>query len=186
VGGTLRIREKDHGFIKVNMASSTLCVTVPEDYEFDELKISAGAGNIDIERLCADKLDLDLGAGNVEIDEIKVARSADIDGGAGNMNISSGSIRNLDLDMGDGEITVCCDLCSNNDIDCGIGEMNLALCGDKDDYRVKIEKGVGAVSFDGEKLGSGSYGNGANRIEISGGIGEINVEFRKPEVLFGF
>ena len=64
-------------------------------------------------------------------------------------------------------------------VDAGVGEVNINLK-NKDSYVICVEKGIGNITIDGVSVGDGStYGNGNNRVDISGGIGSIKVNFDK-------
>ena len=64
------------------------------------------------------------------------------------------------------------------ELDMGVGEANITLIGSKDDYALDIESGVGGVRVDGTSVTD--YGSsGANRVEINGGVGAIDIRFRE-------
>ena len=64
-------------------------------------------------------------------------------------------------------------------IDYGIGETSLALLGNAEDHQIKLDKGIGEARLNGEKMNDDSvYGGGSNRIDIDGGIGELNITFQ--------
>jgi hypothetical protein len=63
-------------------------------------------------------------------------------------------------------------------LDLGVGESNITLLGSKEDYKLDLEKGIGNITVDGKNVTDyGSSGNGRNTVEISGGVGAINVVF---------
>lgn len=174
--GTLTVKEEKNFASKAN--GKKLTVYVPEGTQFVKANISTGAGAVHIESLTADVLDLDLGAGQVLIDDLKACGKADIDGGAGEIRINNAEINDLDIDMGVGSLRFTGKLTGNCDFDLGIGETRLTLLGSSDDYRIKLDKGIGEARIDGHKVSSGTvYGSGDNRIDIEGGIGEIRIEF---------
>ena len=58
------------------------------------------------------------------------------------------------------------------------GEMNLFLIGSLDDYEISLDKGVGNALIDGYDMkDNDTYGTGINKIDIDGGIGNINIDF---------
>lgn len=161
---------------KVN---SDLIIYVDKNFVFDFVFIENGAGKLEIKDLSTKELELDLGAGRVSIDKLTVLKEASIDGGAGEVNISNSSINNLDLDMGVGKVLLSSILTGNSEIDAGIGEVILNLLDKKDNYKINIDKGIGEIIIDGSKVNDeSSYGNGLNTIDISGGIGSININFK--------
>ena len=67
-------------------------------------------------------------------------------------------------------------------LDMGVGESNITLIGNKDDYKLDLEKGLGSITVDGKDVSDfGSSGNGTNKVDISGGIGAINVRFEEEK-----
>lgn len=172
------IQEKKHGWFKRN-DKSDLIIYIPEDFIFDGVSIDAGAGKIEIDNLSTKILEFDLGAGKTNINNLVVFNNAEIDGGAGEITISNGSINNLDLDTGVGKCTLISELIGKNEIDVGVGELNVTLLGNKEDYKISAEKGIGSIKLDNENVKSQQiYGNGVNNIDISGGIGSIDIKFR--------
>ena len=176
--GKLVISEKGR-VLGIDYSSGELVVNLylPEGIVFDKVSISTGAGVVSIGTLTSDVLELELGAGKADIGALVATRSADIDGGAGQITISGGELNDLDLDMGVGELNLESALTGESDIDCGIGEVNITLLGSSDEYKIDIEKGLGETKIDGKSF-SGIYGNGTNRIDIDGGVGKIEIKFK--------
>jgi len=160
--------------------STDLIIYVP-DTIYDYVSIENGAGKVYIESLNTKKLNLDLGAGKVDILNIEVLDEAEIDGGAGEIIIKSGKINNLDFDIGVGKSTITSSITGNSQINSGVGELKLNLEGTKNDYKIEANKGIGAFKISNEEIINGNtYGNGNNKINIEGGIGNIEVDFNIP------
>ncbi len=178
--GTLTLEEKSKNFGSYNGAKLT--IFIPTETEFDNVKLITGAGRLTIEKLSAKKLDFVLGAGEVIIENLIAANEADVDGGAGKITISDGVLHNLDLDMGVGQLNLTSVLTGESEFDLGIGESNITVIGNKDDYRLDIEKGIGNITVDGTVVSNiKGQGKGKNTIEISGGIGAINLKYQDAE-----
>ena len=108
---------------------------------------------------------------------------ANITTGAGKITISGGALHNLDLDMGAGQLNLTSALTGESDFDLGVGESNITVIGNKNDYKLDIEKGLGNITVDGTSVSNiKGQGNGNNDIEISGGIGAINLKFGKSDI----
>lgn len=175
-GNSIEIIETEHRTADI----TNLNIVLPRDTVFGAFDLDAGAGNITIESLKCRNADIDLGAGNVVIESLEVSGYADIDAGAGQLTIKDGKINNLDFDMGVGETAITSLLTGNSSFDCGVGNLNLNIKAPYDEYCVKIEKGVGAVSVNNERVSSDSVlGSGSNILEISGGLGNITVSFEQ-------
>ncbi len=176
-GGTLKITETRKLF-GGDYEGVYLTLTVPLGYIFDSVDIVTGAADADIASISAVELSMEFGAGNVKIGSLSAAREADIDTGAGNVTISGGSLRNLNLDMGAGNVTVTSRLMGKADIDQGVGKMKITLLGDRNAYRVDLDKGLGKAEVDGTVIKHHEViGSGEINIKIDCGIGDIQVEF---------
>jgi len=175
--GKLEIIEKNKKWFS-NYEEKELILYLPEDFEFEKIKINTGAGKIDIENLKTNKLYFELGAGETEIQNLTVSKECEIDGGAGKLSINEGTINDLDLDMGVGEINLTSNLTGKNEINAGVGKLNINLQGGKETYKIQADKGLGSIKIDEKEISSGeTFGNGTDYIEIDGGIGNIDIKF---------
>ncbi|MBQ7140214.1 MAG: DUF4097 family beta strand repeat protein [Bacilli bacterium] len=158
--------------------SSDLIIYVPSHLTFDNVILENGAGKINIDELYTKRLYLDLGAGKVKVNNLTVLNDTEIDGGAGEINITNSKINDLDLDMGIGKLSLTSKIIGDSEIDAGVGELNLNLIGSLNDYKIKLDKGIGSASINSEKMRSETYyGTGSNLIDIDGGVGSINIDF---------
>lgn len=158
-------------------------LTIPEENVFDYADINAGAGSVKIDDLRANSLKIELGAGELKARRLDASDKAEIDGGAGSVTIADGHLNNADIEMGIGELNLTGELSGKSSIDYGVGETNLVLIGEEDDYKIELDKGLGEARLDGRVMSDDSvYGAGEKRIEIDGGVGELNITFKpKPD-----
>lgn len=176
--GTLVIREQRH-FLRLGKVGR-LVVTVPEGFVFEEAELEFGAGAVDIDHLSAGKLDLNLGAGEVNIRSLTVTDKADIEGGAGEITIHGSSLANLNLDMGVGQLTLASRLTGSSEVHFGLGSAELVLTGSLEDYRIRLDKGLGSATIAGDKMEDGvTYGTGSSFIDMEGGVGQIRILFEQ-------
>lgn len=64
-----------------------------------------------------------------------------------------------------------------------MGETRLTLIGSREDYQIKLDRGLGEAKLEGESMGDTSvYGAGQNLIDIDGGVGAIKIDFEKDGV----
>ena len=156
---------------------SRLVIYLPEnEKEYDNIRIKNGAGKITVEKLVTKRFELKQGAGEVFIKNLVVSNNAIFKGGAGEVRIESGRINNLEAKQGVGNTYIKAELYGNTNIKTGIGALGLDLNLPKDEYRFDVKKGIGEVTLDGMQIGSDSiYGDGYNKIEIKGGIGNIDI-----------
>lgn len=159
-----------------------LIIYIPDDYVFDDVSIKNGAGKIDITELNSQELSLELGAGSTILKNVNILKETKIECGAGSFKILSGNINNLDLDLGVGKTSISAKITGNNKIDSGIGSLDLNLDGIKNDYKLKLKKGLGSITIDGASFNESLFGEGTNYIDIDGGIGSINIAFKNEEI----
>ncbi len=173
--GTLIIKEKSNLF-KSNYKNPVLTLCIPKGTVFKTVDITTGAGKLTSEALSAERVSLELGAGEVNINELNASLATEIEGGAGALTVNGGTLYNLDLAMGVGKLELTSALKGTCDLECGIGEVVLNLLEGKEAYSIAINNGIGNAKLDGENVsGNAVYGNGTNRIDIDGGIGEIRI-----------
>ena len=174
----LQIKEKTHNwFFKNNKGD--LIVYIPDGLEFEKVKINAGAGKIQIENINTKKLSLELGTGETTIEKLNVVDNCKIESGAGKVDIYSGKINNLNLDIGVGKFKLTSSIIGNSKINAGIGSLELNIQGNKEDYKIKADKGIGTIKIDGKNVEDNyAYGDGENEVKIEGGIGSISVDFK--------
>ena len=180
-GEILEINETKPFF--TSRSGMKVILTIPAGTVFDYADINAGAGSVRIDELRAGTIKIDLGAGELKAGLLDALSKAEIDGGAGSVTINGGYLNNADIEMGIGELNLTSELDGKSSIDYGVGETNLVLIGSDNDYKIELDKGIGEAWLDGKKMSDDSvYGGGSRRIEIDGGIGELNIFFKpKPE-----
>lgn len=172
------IKERNSNWFN-NTKKEELIVYVPENIQFDKVNINTGVGKVNIEILNTKVLKMDLGAGETSIQNINITESAKIDTGAGKVNIKEAKINDLRCDLGIGATEISAKLLENTRIGTGVGSLKLDVLGKKEEYETKVNKGLGNVTIDEEKISDNEVvGNGENKIDIDGGVGEIKINFR--------
>lgn len=173
----LYIQEKDTHFWDHWSDHRQLKIVIPRDWEsLETLRLNNRAGRARVQGVKVRNLELDSGAGKVEVWDITVSERAKVSSGAGFFQVRASEMRNLDLDMGVGKVELEAKLSGNNDIDAGVGKLDLRLLGDKDDYRIKVEKGLGSITLNGGKLADDDVrGDGETTVDIDGGVGAIDI-----------
>lgn len=177
-GNALYVREKEvHFWSGWSWNDKEIRVVLPRDEgELEMLRVNNGAGRVMISGLVARNLELDLGAGRAELNQVKAIERAKINGGAGHLAVRESELHDLDLDMGVGKVELGAKLTGNNRIDAGIGKLELDFSGKLDEYKIKVEKGLGSIELNGEKLSNGAIrGEGDTLVDIDGGVGAIEI-----------
>lgn len=177
VFGTLIVEENSKSIID-SLEKTELVLTIPENCVFEEIKITTGAGAFGAELLNAEKIDLNFGAGNVKIDKMISTERTEITGGAGKVEILDGKTHNVNFDMGMGKLHYRAEITGRSELNCGVGAVEINLLGGEENYSVDLDKGLGLVSINGVSYSDGiDYGDGENKLDINGGVGELKVIF---------
>ena len=157
-----------------NSSRGTIIIYLPNEFNISELNLNLGAGKIDIDKIFVETLLMNLGAGTMTAKEINVYEKATINGGAGNINIYSGTINNLNLKLGAGNASIESDLTGSNTLTTGVGKLNLGLSRSKDNYKFDISKGLGNIILNDFDVSEDILiGDGETKIKISGAVGNI-------------
>lgn len=156
-----------------------LKLRLPENTVFQSIEIATGAARLTADALSANSLELTLGAGQARFARLNAYSHIEIDGGAGEITVISGTLNNLTFSLGAGKLDMTAALLGESEINFGVGESKLTLLGQKEDYTLEIEKGLGSITVDGETLMDSYHsGNGKNHVKIKGGIGAADVTFQ--------
>lgn len=182
--GTLEIKEKDewHDWfdwfdLGTWSKESKIYITVPEDFEADEIYISAGTGDITMSDLTTKTLDIDGGVGDVTGSYI-TAQKVTIDTGVGNVDFDQINFGDCDIDGGVGDITLNGVIQGDCDFDGGVGDMDITIDGTRDDFELDIESGVGSVRVNGETMDDFEENNNNKyELQIDGGVGAVTLDF---------
>lgn len=175
-GNVLKIKEKTTELWNQEY-KGIITITVNENM-LDNLEIDHGAGKLSVDGINAYEFELEHGAGKVELNNVEFQKTS-IDGGAGEIIIASSKLKDLDLDIGAGKTTIEAYIEGKSEINCGVGSLDITLLGNKEDYQIKISKGVGSIKVNNENQKNNQvFGNGRNTIELNGGVGSIDVNFK--------
>lgn len=99
-----------------------------------------------------------------------------ISGGAGSIYIESLRTKSLEMALGVGETKI--DALETDDakISTGIGEVVINLMSSSSQYEIRVDKGLGDITFNGSSVSKNStIGNGDKKLSVSGGIGDIKI-----------
>ena len=161
-------------------SDGAVVIEIPDVKQFERVKLSAGAGEVTVKSLVCEKLRIDLGAGDASLNELFVSGSAEINCAAGEFSVRSGEINGLDMELAVGDVSLECGLTGKSEINCGIGDINIILPEEAAFYRIKLDKGVCTATFNGKAMEDDTvYGDGENRIEIDGAVGDISIRTAK-------
>lgn len=169
---------KEKKYINFN---NSITITIPKDKIFDSVYIDSGTGNIDADDLSTLYLELDGGVGDITFNNLSVTDEIKIENGVGNIELLDSQINNFEFDGGVGNFRFEGDLFGKSDFDTGVGDIYLEINSSLDDYTVEVDKGIGNITINDEKVNSNYRNNkeSSKSILIDGGIGNITLKSRK-------
>lgn len=157
---------------------TSIILYIPDDAVYSKFKLQSGAGSVTIERLVADKLNIEVGAGETSVQYIQALTSADIEVGTGEIYVTDSDFNNLKFEVGVGEGYLSGNLTGKNEIEVGVGELLLNVTAPMSEYTVEAETGIGEFTIGNDKITEDIIiGNGANILDVTGGIGSVDVDF---------
>lgn len=169
----IKIKEKDHFSFK---NSSTLKITIPKNYSFNNLNIVSDGGIVNISNLNVNELSLQLKAGSLVLNDVIVNDKLTIIGGAGTIDVTNGNVNNLNLNVGVGNCNISAILKGNSVIEAGVGQLNIDLLDSIDNYKIKLTKGIGDITINDTKITDNNTAfNGNKNISLVGCIGPISI-----------
>lgn len=165
------------GFSRIN-TKSNITIYVPDNYNAKKIKIDSGAGEVTLEDFSTDILIIDAGVGDIKGKNLS-AKKVDVSGGMGDINLLDVNFSDVDFDSGVGSLKIEGFIFGNSKFDCGVGNVRLKLKGNREDYVLRVNSGIGTIRVNGKKLSSNYNDNyGAeNTLRISGGVGKVDIEF---------
>lgn len=172
---TIKIKENSPYFW--TKRSGTVKIYVPKN-TLENIDLDIDAGRLTIENLSAKSIDLDHGAGYVLMQNSEFKKT-EIEGGAGKLEIQNSKMTDLDFKTGVGKTIIKnSQILGKSKIDMGVGNVSIELDSIKEDYTLKLTKGIGSIQVNNEEA-SGTIGSGPNTLTIDGGVGSINLDFKK-------
>ena len=158
-GDTLYVLATTGAGVSWSNKKSTVILYLPQDYEFDQVEIDMGAGELEFDRLNAK-----VGAGQIEFKDMAVGK--------------------LDVEVGMGEFLAQGAVSGDVEVDCSMGNVEIELEGRKEDFNYQLEGAMGSIQLDGDNMGGfaqeKSISNGADKsMRIECAMGNITLKFRK-------
>lgn len=135
-------------FLDFDGGSSSIFLTVPEKI-YDSVNLNMTAGDFYVNGISAKRLSTKNSAGSMYLMEV-ASDSTTIKMTAGEVNISNSTLKNVFLSMTAGEMLLSdCKIYGDNNIKMTAGELTMNLVGNRQDYKINVDKALGNVYIDG-------------------------------------
>lgn len=165
----------DSDWYKLQDITPEVIIYIPKDYKFNDVTIKTKINETKIYNLESEKLELEMGTGKYEIDRV-IAKNAEIESGAGEVIIRDSEFEKLKLDGGIGKLSITSKITNNADIDSGVGQVEVNLIGNKEDYKIRAETGLGNLLVDGNSVANNqTVYDGNVTIDVEAGVGETEI-----------
>lgn len=160
----LIIISKKFTFLNFGDYNPKMTVYIPSNYEFENISVKLGTGQLIANNLTSKETDLKVGTGRLET--------------------TNHTSNNTNINCGAGQIVYQGKITNNAEIDCGVGEIKLDLNGNEKDYNYDLDVGIGEVSINESRyagLGNNKNinNNQVNKLfNIKCGIGRIEIKIK--------
>ncbi len=158
--------------------SYNMTIHMPSAF-FKEVDITTESGNIIIDEMNTNRLNLNVGAGQTNINNLTVYKEANVVSGVGRVFINGSVINNLTLSSGVGESSISTILAGNSYISSGVGNVYITILQGSNHYTFNNKKGIGDIRIDNNKVNDTVYGSGPSMVNITSGIGNVNIIFKE-------
>jgi len=196
------------GFIGVNPLfnysadrAAAIVITVPDDFEFDQvyvdadglrielgtlicknLDLSFSAADVSSDNLVCETINLKVDAGYITLDSVTATQSAVIDLTAGSINFSNSNLHDMSFKMNAGNMEYSGKLSGNNSIKVTAGRANFNLTQPSSDFGFSCMADAGSITINDQSFSglnaSGSTGSGKIKVDIKLEAGSVNVTTR--------
>jgi hypothetical protein len=158
----------------------SITITVPKNFEAEELKIEVDAGTLTADSLTAKNIDFEVDTGSIKVNKLTASQKADIETNMGSITISSGNLHNLDLECDMGKATYTGTLTGNNKIECNMGSVNMTLKNSAQNYTFTAQASMGKLNINGKSY-SGldseiTTGTGSTKVDLTVDMGTIKLK----------
>lgn len=146
------------------------------------LTVTDGVGSLYMENVSTNRLSLSSGVGDTTVKGLTCKGDADLTRGVGDMDVEGANIEGtVKITGGTGDFDLTGIVKGDISLEAGVGDCDLKLLGEPGDYYFTLDKGVGDLSIDDIEFSSKqkTYGqpDAPYKIDLRGGVGEIDVEF---------
>lgn len=165
---------------------TAITVYVPRNFTFETVIIESGAARIKIEDFAVSRqFTLNGGVGETIVRNITAA-AAKIDVGVGKNSFTDCVFTDMQLETGVGENVFSGILYGRTMIETGIGRTTITIAGNREDYDLALNAGIGGIYIDHHRISQGfdpdvssqkNKRNSDNTIHVHSGIGEVYINF---------
>lgn len=149
-GDTLQIRYDQKNY-RYHRKSPEITIYLPSDKNFGTLDFVIGAAEMefDDQAISCERLTIDVGAGSLEAERFDVTELLDIEIGAGEVNVDSGTFGEVKIDCAMGSVELSGKLNGDLTGSCSMGSIEIELDGNEEDYNYDLTCSMGEMTVNG-------------------------------------
>lgn len=161
--------------------NSKVTLYVPASVSLDSVKVSLGAGEMELDGLKAEQMEFSLGAGEIHAEGLQ-AEELEVSVGAGDIELSDAVLKDVDIQVGAGNFELAGKVYGNISAECAMGNITLKLAGSESDFNYDIECVTGNICIgDDEYSGLAQEksidNNASKNIDLECAMGNVDVVF---------
>ena len=184
-GDSLKIRDQRNNINIFDFSDEVIpeiIIYIPDGKKLNDVELKAGVSETYIEKLNTNEANIETGVGKFIIADIE-ADIANISGGAGEVSVENSVINELKLEAGVGKFVINSEIKEEAKLEAGVGQLIVNLKGNKEDYKVKTNTGIGNVLVNNQKVGDNQIVGAGNRyIKVEAGVGEVKINFSEDNI----
>jgi len=180
-GDTLYIISTTGSKTWTRKGSCKITLYLPEYYQFEEVSINLGAGEMTFKDLWADEAQVEVGAGQITLKD-PVVGDLEISVGAGQITLENMDVVELDVNVGMGEFLAKGEIGERAWVECSMGNIEMTIEGRREDFNYQVNGSMGNID-----VGSDSYAgfsqvkqidnHAEKEMEVECSMGNITIKF---------
>lgn len=180
-GGMLYVKSVRPANLVDEIKNSHITLYLPEDCSLDQLNVSLGAGQLQLEDMTVESMEVSIGAGQLLMENMVIS-SLEVSLGAGELCADAVEVQTLTASIGAGNMEFDGAINESAEISCSMGNVTMELEGDKKDFNYQLSCVAGNMDIDGETFAGAvmerTIDNGADKsMDIDCSMGNVEVDF---------
>lgn len=135
-------------FLNFDGGESSIFLTVPEKI-YDSVNLNMTAGDFYVNGISAKRLSTKSSAGTMYLTEVN-SDNTSLKMTAGDVTVSNSTLKDMFISMTAGDMCLSdCSVYGDNKIKMTAGDLTMNLVGNRQDYKINVDKALGSVYIDG-------------------------------------
>ncbi len=182
-GGVLYIKSVRPANLMDEIKNSTITLYLPnENRALQQLEVSLGAGQLQLNHLAVQNMMVSIGAGQLLLTDMALG-TVEVSLGAGELRAEDVTVENLTASVGAGNMELSGAIYTDAKISCSMGNVHMELEGEQKDFNYDLScvagnMEIGEDSFSGAVMDRSIDNSAAKSMDIDCSMGNVEVIFR--------